>query len=101
LDVINNGNITHNHDSKTESSIEDFGLYISNNKPTWYKPGKSMEKNKLHNQYEELYGDISMHMFHKTFLNKLFKNPKRVTVNNKKVTKVTLLKYNEIQFLEI
>jgi hypothetical protein len=77
-EVINNAetvNHTINNNSNNSNSIGDFGKYIKNNKPEWYKPGKSIKKNTLYLKYIEQYGEISKPMFHKTFLGSIFKNP--------------------------
>jgi len=86
--------------NSSNSGISDFGEYIKTNKPSWYKPGKTIEKNKLHAKYVEIFGEISKPMFHKMFIGKIFKNPIRVTEKNKKISKVTMLRYYEIETFE-
>jgi len=101
-DVVQNVGTINNVDAAADDmqNIGDFGKYIIENKPLWYKPGKSIEKNVLHDKYMEVFGDISKINFHKAFSEKIFKNSVRVTVKKVKITKVTMLKYNEIQTLD-
>jgi len=77
-------------------NIGDFGKYIRNNKPEWYKPGTWFNKDILRNEYIEIYGDISIPTFHKTFVGKIFDKTTRKSENGIRVTKVLLFKYNKV-----
>jgi len=82
--------------NKDVDKAGDFGRYIIENRPKWYNPGKWIEKNKLYEKYLAQYDVISKPLFHKIFMDKVFNKQQRVTKNGVKITKVLLLKYDEI-----
>jgi hypothetical protein len=98
VETVNNGvinNIDSPH-SDLSDGISDFGKHIRENKPNWYIEGELFDKQLLRDKYIELYGEISKAMFHKTFMNKIFKKTVRVTIKNVRVAKVLLFNYDDI-----
>jgi hypothetical protein len=91
-------NVTNNEN--TSNTIQDFGKYIRDNKPSWYTPNQLFDKTLLRSKYIALYGEISKAMFHKIFINKIFKKTIRVTSNNTRIMKVQLFKYENILNLD-
>jgi len=102
-DTINNVKTMNNTETINNSNVlefGDFGKYILENLPEWYKPGKLVDKTLLQNKYEEQFGPISKPMFHKLFLGKIFGKSMRVTEKKVKITKVNLLDYKDILTLD-
>ena len=95
--IHNNHSITTiNNNENNNDNVKDFGKYIRDTRPEWYTPETLFDKNSLLTKYENIYGSISKHMFHKSFIGKIFNKTTRVGIRGIRYTKVMLFKYDEI-----
>jgi hypothetical protein len=94
IDTYVNGDVV-NITSKDDESVE-FINYIKQNKPTWYKEGKYMNKELLLEKYEKQFGSITKARFHNIFYQKLFGENRRDTKNNKRFLSVKVKMYDEL-----
>jgi len=93
---VHNDNSTNITEVKSYENKNDFGKYIRDTKPDWYTPGVQFDKNILLKKYEEVYGNITKQMFHKTYVGKIFDKTTRVVISGVRVTNVRLFNYDDI-----
>lgn len=75
----------------------DFIKHIKTTKPKWYMPGKFIDKDIIHTEYENfLNSDISKVKFHYIFNDKLFTISRREMIKNKRTLVVKLKKYEDL-----